>query len=46
MIVTHCGAQIVGAGDEQVLIDRIDAFAAERGVRAAVAFDGMELTLR
>ena len=46
MIVTHCGAQIVGAEDEQVLIDRIDAFAAEREVKAAVAFDGMELLLR
>jgi len=46
MIVTHCGAQIVGADDEQVMLDRIDAFAAERSVKAAVAFDGMELLLR
>lgn len=46
MIVTHCGAQIVGADDEQVMIDRIEGFAAERSVKAAVAFDGMELMLR
>jgi len=28
------------------MLDRIDAFAAEHSVKAAVAFDGMELLLR
>lgn len=43
MIVTHCGAQIVG--NEEAMVERIEGFARERGVRAAVAFDGMELEL-
>jgi phosphoribosyl 1,2-cyclic phosphodiesterase len=44
MIVTHCGAQIVG-GDEDAVIRQIDSFAAQQGVKAAVACDGMELEL-
>lgn len=44
MIVTHCGAQIVG--NEGPMIERIDGFARDRGVSAAVAFDGMELELK
>ncbi|MHB8895095.1 MAG: MBL fold metallo-hydrolase [Candidatus Geothermincolia bacterium] len=46
MIVTHCGAQIVGAEDESAVIARIEEFARERGVRVIVAYDGMELVLR
>jgi len=45
MIVTHCGAQIVG-GDEPAVIARIEGFAEERGVRVIVAYDGMEMVLR
>jgi phosphoribosyl 1,2-cyclic phosphodiesterase len=46
MVVTHCGAQIVGAEDEQAVIRRIEGMARDRGVEALIAFDGMELTLR
>ena len=46
MIVTHCGAQIVGAKDESAIIARIEGFAEERGVRVVVAYDGMEMVLR
>jgi ribonuclease BN (tRNA processing enzyme) len=46
MIVTHCGAQIVGAEDEGAVIKKIEEFANERGVNVVVAFDGMEVTLR
>jgi len=46
MIVTHCGAQIVGAKDESAIIARIEGFAEERGVRVIVAYDGMEMVLR
>ena len=46
MIVTHCGAQIVGAKDEAEVIARIEGFAEERGVRVIVAYDGMEMVLR
>lgn len=44
MIVTHCGQQIV-AGDEDAVIERIEGFAAERGVSVIVAYDGMEYLL-
>jgi phosphoribosyl 1,2-cyclic phosphodiesterase len=43
MIVTHCGTQIVD--NEEAMIQRIDEFARQRHVKAAVAFDGMELEL-
>lgn len=46
MIVTHCGAQIVGADDENAVIERIEEFARERGVQVVVAYDGMEVVLR
>lgn len=45
MIVTHCGSGIVTGEDEGVL-DRIRAFARERGVEVEVAWDGMEVVLR
>lgn len=43
-IFTHCGTEIVD-GDEQAIGAQVDAMAAERGVRAVVARDGMELVL-
>jgi len=44
-IVTHCGSQIV-KGDERVLGARLREMAAERGVEAEIAHDGMDLILR
>ncbi|MBE0429045.1 MAG: MBL fold metallo-hydrolase [Thermoleophilia bacterium] len=44
-IITHCGTEIVG-GDETQVAARLEAMAAERGVSARVAYDGMELVLR
>jgi membrane dipeptidase len=45
IFITHCGSQIV-AGDEAALADEIDAMARERGIRAEIAYDGMEVVLR
>lgn len=45
MIVTHCGKHIV-AGDERRVIRRLRAMAEEAGVRAEIAYDGMEVVLR
>jgi phosphoribosyl 1,2-cyclic phosphodiesterase len=45
-VFTHCGAQIVGASDEQAVIAGIEGMARDRGVEVLVAFDGIELTLR
>ncbi|NPV08642.1 MAG: MBL fold metallo-hydrolase [Anaerolineae bacterium] len=44
-IFTHCGSAIV-AGDRQAVEDKVRALAQERGVRAEIAFDGMEVVLR
>jgi phosphoribosyl 1,2-cyclic phosphodiesterase len=44
-IITHCGAEIVG-GDERTVAARLRRLAAERGVEAQLAHDGMELVLR
>lgn len=44
-VFTHCGSQIV-TGDERVLGGRLREWAAERGVRASIAHDGMERVLR
>ncbi len=44
-IFTHCGTELV-AGDEPLLVARIEEMARERGVRAEVAHDGMEVVLR
>ncbi|MBD3335942.1 MAG: MBL fold metallo-hydrolase [Candidatus Eisenbacteria bacterium] len=45
MIVTHCGAQIVG-GDERQLKARLRRMAAERGIDVEIARDGMDVTVR
>jgi ribonuclease BN (tRNA processing enzyme) len=44
-IFTHCGTELV-MGDEKNLMAKIDEMARERGVRAEVAHDGMEVVLR
>ncbi len=44
-IFTHCGTELV-TGDEKYLMAKIDEMARERGVRAEVARDGMEVVLR
>jgi ribonuclease BN (tRNA processing enzyme) len=41
-VFTHCGSEIVG-GDERRLGARIRALARERGVRARIAYDGLEI---
>lgn len=43
-IFTHCGTEIVG-GDAGAVDDTVASMAAERGVAAAVARDGLELVL-
>lgn len=44
-IITHCGTQIV-AGDERKIGAQLRAMAAERGVEAEIAHDGLKLVLR
>ena len=44
-IITHCGSEIVSS-DERKILARIHAMAAERGVEASIACDGMKLILR
>lgn len=44
-IITHCGSQIV-EGDERKLGAQLREWAAERGVEAAFAHDGMEMVVR
>ena len=44
-IFTHCGSQIVGAPDEEVVLARIEGMARQSGVRVMVAYDGMQLTV-
>jgi phosphoribosyl 1,2-cyclic phosphodiesterase len=44
-IITHCGSEIV-AGDERRLTATLRAMAAEPGLEARIAYDGMELILR
>ncbi|MFQ5889004.1 MAG: MBL fold metallo-hydrolase [Gemmatimonadota bacterium] len=44
-ILTHCGSEIVG-GDEPRLRAKLRELAAERGVEAELAHDGMEIVLR
>jgi phosphoribosyl 1,2-cyclic phosphodiesterase len=44
-IFTHCGSQIV-EGDERTLGAEVRRLAKERGVRAEIAHDGMEVILR
>ncbi|MHB0875681.1 MAG: MBL fold metallo-hydrolase [Anaerolineae bacterium] len=42
-LFTHCGTEIVG-GDEEKCQERVSALAAERGVAAIIAHDGLEVT--
>lgn len=44
-LFTHCGSEIV-TGDERSLRRKLDRMAAERGVKARIAHDGLEMTLR
>jgi len=43
-IITHCGSEIV-ASDQRKLRTKLRAMAAERGVEASIANDGMKLSL-
>ncbi|PYJ70739.1 MAG: hypothetical protein DME76_04440 [Verrucomicrobia bacterium] len=43
-IITHCGLEIL-SGDERKLSAKLRVMAAERGIEARIAYDGMELTL-
>lgn len=44
-VITHCGTQIVNA-DGRIIKAKIHALAKERGIRAYIAHDGMEIILR
>jgi phosphoribosyl 1,2-cyclic phosphodiesterase len=44
-IITHCGSQIVEE-DEAQIVARLEQWGAERGVRVALAYDGMERVVR
>jgi phosphoribosyl 1,2-cyclic phosphodiesterase len=44
-VITHCGSEIV-EGDERSLGARIRKMGAERGVKARIAYDGMQMVLR
>lgn len=44
-IFTHCGSEIV-AGDERKLGPKVRRLGLDRGVRARIARDGLELVLR
>ena len=43
-IITHCGWEIV-TKNERKLSENLYAMAAERGVEARIAYDGMKLVL-
>ena len=44
-IFTHCGSEIVRGG-ERVVEEKVEALGRKRGVRAAIAHDGLEVVLR
>jgi phosphoribosyl 1,2-cyclic phosphodiesterase len=44
-VVTHCGSEIVARGEKKARI-QLACMAAERGLEAEIAYDGMELELR
>lgn len=44
-IITHCGSEIVGSPPE-AMNRAMEELAAEQGVRARIAFDGLEIRLR
>jgi len=43
-VITHCGSEIV-KGDERELGAQLREMAAERGIEASIAYDGMELVV-
>jgi phosphoribosyl 1,2-cyclic phosphodiesterase len=43
-IITHCGSEIVGAGEREIAI-KLRAIAAERAVEVRIAYDGMKVIL-
>jgi hypothetical protein len=43
-IITHCGLEVV-TGDEGNLVAKLPTMAAERGIEASIAYDGLKLTL-
>jgi len=43
-VFTHCGSQIV-CDNEAEALDKVHAFAAERGLDAEIAYDGMQITM-
>jgi hypothetical protein len=43
-IITHCGSEIV-AGGEKKAFAQLTRLAAQRGIQAQIAYDGMELVL-
>ena len=43
-IITHCGSEIV-TSDEHEISAKLQAMAAQRGIEARIAYDGMKLTL-
>lgn len=44
-IITHCGTEVV-SGDQEKLKEQLEKWAAERGITAEFACDGMEVTVR
>ena len=44
-VFTHCGSEVV-KGDARAVAGRVRALGRERGVRAEIAHDGLEITLR
>jgi phosphoribosyl 1,2-cyclic phosphodiesterase len=44
-IFTHCGSQVI-RGEADGIVERLRVLAAERGVQAELAYDGMEVVLR
>lgn len=44
-IITHCGNEVV-SGDERQLAEQLEKWAAERGITAEFAYDGMEIIIR
>ena len=43
-IVTHCGSEIVG-GSPEAMNDAVRELGKEKGIEAAIAYDGLEVTL-
>jgi hypothetical protein len=45
VIITHCGSEIV-TGNESKLAKKLQQIAADRGIEAFIAYDGMKLELK